>query len=506
MSTCHTIIIVGEKQIGDEMEIEIMKAGQGYYKEHDDGRIHCKLIPEEQSFSIKKSFEFDSIVQRMSVIAVNNKTGSAYLLCKGNPEKLKSLCKESTIPDNYDEHQKLLSDNGYRVLALAAKNFEAGIDFSSLKRSETEKDMDFLGMIVLENKLKDKTSEVINRLNDAGIQCCMITGDNINTAAAISRHCNIIHTDSRLKRVVIEDGKIEYTPFVDQDITADTGDENNGSRSQHSDNENQVEKAKVKQEKKNSEIYYIIDGETFDTILSFYSSNTRDPTLSDILHKCRVYARTTPEQKRKIVELIKEVKAREEDTLVGYCGDGANDTMALKEADVGVSLSVEEASLAAPFISMDVQITAVERVLIEGRGALNCSFQNLKYFLFYCLTQTIGAMSLYFFMENFSPIGYLWMDLVVAIPLTTLLAEMPSSQRLKKHLPANTLLRWDLILSFIVNLMFHLGCIIGGYWLIRFDVNYRTPEQVIAEARAIDPNADPYFLVYFEPTVFFRFL
>lgn len=56
------------------------------------------------------------------------------------------------------------------------------------------------------------------------------------------------------------------------------------------------------------------------------------------------------------------------------CGDGANDCSALKAADVGVSLSDAEASIAAPFTSKISDISCVVKVLREGRAALVTSF------------------------------------------------------------------------------------------------------------------------------------
>ena len=56
------------------------------------------------------------------------------------------------------------------------------------------------------------------------------------------------------------------------------------------------------------------------------------------------------------------------------CGDGANDCGALKTADIGISLSEAEASIAAPFTSQIQDISSVIEVLKEGRCSLTTSF------------------------------------------------------------------------------------------------------------------------------------
>lgn len=64
-------------------------------------------------------------------------------------------------------------------------------------------------------------------------------------------------------------------------------------------------------------------------------------------------------------------------------GDGANDCSALKKADIGVSLSENEASLASPFSCKDLQ--GVIDTIREGRCALVTSFSCFKFMALYSM-------------------------------------------------------------------------------------------------------------------------
>lgn len=52
--------------------------------------------------------------------------------------------------------------------------------------------MRFLGFLVMENKLKPVTKEIIKDLNDCKIRTIMATGDNTLTAISVGRDCNIL--------------------------------------------------------------------------------------------------------------------------------------------------------------------------------------------------------------------------------------------------------------------------------------------------------------------------
>lgn len=77
-----------------------------------------------------------------------------------------------------------------------------------------------------------------------------------------------------------------------------------------------------------------------------------------MLVRGKIFARMSPDEKHELVEKLQSIGY-----CCGFCGDGANDCGALKAADVGISLSEAEASVAAPFTSRVFDIRCVPDVI-----------------------------------------------------------------------------------------------------------------------------------------------
>ena len=78
------------------------------------------------------------------------------------------------------------------------------------------------------------------------------------------------------------------------------------------------------------------------------------------------------------------------------CGDGCNDCGALKAAHAGISLSLAEASVAAPFTSKNVHIGCVPYLIREGRATMVSSFASFKFGVGFCFTQLIAVLMVFY--------------------------------------------------------------------------------------------------------------
>jgi H+-transporting ATPase len=101
------------------------------------------------------------------------------------------------------------------------------------------------------------------------------------------------------------------------------------------------------------------------------------------------YAQTFPEHKYLIVEGLREVNYR-----VGMCGDGVNDSPALKRADVGIAVfgATDAAKAAADIVLTEPGLsTIIEGILISRR--IWCRIRN---FLTYRIAATLQLLCFFF--------------------------------------------------------------------------------------------------------------
>ena len=98
------------------------------------------------------------------------------------------------------------------------------------------------------------------------------------------------------------------------------------------------------------------------------SKITEDSELIDALNKYTVFGRVTPEMKRRMVNLLKEMG-----NTVAMTGDGVNDVLALKDADCSVAMSSgsEAACQVSQVVLLDNDFSKMPKVVLEGRRVVN---------------------------------------------------------------------------------------------------------------------------------------
>lgn len=89
-----------------------------------------------------------------------------------------------------------------------------------------------------------------------------------------------------------------------------------------------------------------------------------DEQLKAALERVNVFAKLSPQQKARIVTLL-----RESGHTVGFMGDGINDAAAMKASDVGISVdtAVDIAKESANIILMEKDLMVLEEGVVEGR-------------------------------------------------------------------------------------------------------------------------------------------
>lgn len=92
--------------------------------------------------------------------------------------------------------------------------------------------------------------------------------------------------------------------------------------------------------------------------------NMSDEKLANVAEDTDVFAKLTPDQKARVVSVL-----RENGHTVGFMGDGINDAAAMKSADIGISVdtAVDVAKESADIILLEKDLMVLEEGIIEGR-------------------------------------------------------------------------------------------------------------------------------------------
>jgi len=103
--------------------------------------------------------------------------------------------------------------------------------------------------------------------------------------------------------------------------------------------------------------------------------NLDDAALGELAERTTIFAKLTPMQKARVVRVL---KARGH--TVGFMGDGINDAIALREADVGISVdsAVDVAKEAADIILLEKSLLVLERGIVEGRRTFGNVIKYIK--------------------------------------------------------------------------------------------------------------------------------
>lgn len=207
MAVCHSLTMISGVLSGDPLDVKMFEATGWFLEEPEicDNNKFDLLVPTVvkppnsnlllEQIGIIHQYQFSSTLQRMSVVTKKLATPDFELFCKGSPEMIVALSKPETVPMNLLKSLKKYTEKGYRVIAIATKTLPPNWNYLKIKktpREEMEKELTFLGLIILENRLKTQTTAVIKELRAANIKIVMITGDNIQTALSVARDCGIV--------------------------------------------------------------------------------------------------------------------------------------------------------------------------------------------------------------------------------------------------------------------------------------------------------------------------
>jgi Ca2+-transporting ATPase len=187
--------------------------------------------------------------------------------------------------------------------------------------------------------------------------------------------------------------------------------------------------------------------------------NMSEEDLKGRVNYIHVFARTTPEQKLRIVKALKENGEQ-----VAVTGDGINDTPALKKADIGVSMGQTGTDVAretADMVLLDDNFTTIELAVEQGRKLYDNLKKGVRYYLAVKMALiVIFLLPIIFGIQlPFAPIQIILLELFMDLAASVTFVVEPSETNVMERPPRDPNEKF-------MNLNMNLGIILGGLCLI----------------------------------------
>lgn len=371
LSVCHTIKVNEGSQAfhgssQDDLSIltALQKLGWKWHENLDYRHIESPLG--DFDLRILKVNTFDR--KRMAMSVVVRIGDSDFCFMKGASERVIRACNEKSgdLATNYEMYQK----KGLRTISVSFKKLDR-FD-PDLPVEELESDHTLLATLGIEDALQNDVQLTLDILSDAGLKIWVATGDAKMNTLVVSSMLHLLRQNEPIVHIDVH--------TLRDEARLNEGDNNN---------EGPVEFSKKAMLAQENGFATIVNAE--DDYVLRLALQQKDFLNALYRSRCVIFYRCKPITKSDIAIALQNAGKR----VLGV-GDGYNDTLLLRAADVGVGIIASDGSKS--FASCDFAIPAFRSlgrlILIHGHQALHRSVL-VVHFSFYKAVMFAICQSVY---------------------------------------------------------------------------------------------------------------